>query len=306
MLQAARQAARALGDSAPLVRRYLLRQQLEDGAFRDRSGRGDLYYTVFGLDGLRALETAGANDGDSFRKAAAYVRKAGEGDGLDFVHLCCLARARIQTRSPQPVRGAAGWDPAALAERIESFRSGDGGYGPIPGSPHGTVYGCFLALAAYQDLGLMPPHPGGLLECLRRLATTDGAWSNALPEDAADHPQRFEGSTNATAAAVAVLRQLNQPAPAAALDWLLARCPPEGGFRAAPGAPLPDLLSTATALHALGIAGAPLDGVRERCLDFLDSLWTNEGSFHAHWAEDTLDSEYTFYGLLALGRLQTG
>ena len=39
------------------------------------------------------------------------------------------------------------------------------------------------------------------------------------------------------------------------------------------------------------------------CLDFLDSLWTNQGSFYGHWADHHLDAEYTFYGLLALGHL---
>jgi hypothetical protein len=43
--------------------------------------------------------------------------------------------------------------------------------------------------------------------------------------------------------------------------------------------------------------------VHERCLDFLDSLWSADGGFHGHWADDQLDSEYTFYGLLALGHL---
>jgi hypothetical protein len=43
--------------------------------------------------------------------------------------------------------------------------------------------------------------------------------------------------------------------------------------------------------------------MRERCLDFIDSLWTNKGGFHGHWADDDLDAEYTFYGLLALGHL---
>ena len=42
---------------------------------------------------------------------------------------------------------------------------------------------------------------------------------------------------------------------------------------------------------------------RERCLDFVDSLWSAEGGFHGHWADDHLDAEYTFYGLLALGHL---
>ena len=55
---------------------------------------------------------------------------------------------------------------------------------------------------------------------------------------------------------------------------------------ATPTAPIPDLLSTATALHAL--AGAERDlseDQRERCLDFIDTLWTNEGAFHGHWSK---------------------
>jgi hypothetical protein len=71
-----------------------------------------------------------------------------------------------------------------------------------------------------------------------------------------------------------------------------------------PAAPLPDLLSTATTLHALsGMQVAIPAPMRERCLDFIDSLWTNKGGFHGHWADDDLDAEYTFYGLLALGHL---
>ncbi len=89
------------------------------------------------------------------------------------------------------------------------------------------------------------------------------------------------------------------------MDWLLARYHPAGGFVAALQVPMPDLLSTATALHALAMLGISVEAARESCLDFLDSLWTNQGSFHGHWFEDDLDTEYTFYGLLALGHLCT-
>ena len=43
--------------------------------------------------------------------------------------------------------------------------------------------------------------------------------------------------------------------------------------------------------------------LKEGCLDFIDTLWSAEGGFHGHWADDHLDAEYTFYGLLALGHL---
>jgi prenyltransferase beta subunit len=56
MLQVARLAPKVLEDSALLVRDFLLRQFNENGGFTDRTGRSDLYYTVFGIDGLIALQ----------------------------------------------------------------------------------------------------------------------------------------------------------------------------------------------------------------------------------------------------------
>ena len=111
------------------------------------------------------------------------------------------------------------------------------------------------------------------------------------------------GSTNATAAAVTVLRHLALPINLAVADWLWQQQHPQGGFIAAPRAPIPDLLSTATALHALTGLGRDLDPLRENCLDFVDSLWTNAGAFHGHWDDEAVDAEYTYYGLLALGHL---
>ena len=81
------------------------------------------------------------------------------------------------------------------------------------------------------------------------------------------------------------------------------RCHSSGGFLATPVAPIPDLLSTATGLHALAALHVPLTGIYEPCLDFVDSLWTNRGGFYGSWVDDVLDCEYTYYGLLALGHL---
>ncbi|PYK02665.1 MAG: hypothetical protein DME23_01180, partial [Verrucomicrobia bacterium] len=100
-----------------------------------------------------------------------------------------------------------------------------------------------------------------------------------------------------------VLRNLSLPVNPSVAGWLLARCHSAGGFLAAPNAPMPDLLSTATALHALAGMQVSFEQVKEKCLDFIDTLWTNEGAFHGHWGDEHLDCEYTFYGLLALGHL---
>ena len=139
------------------------------------------------------------------------------------------------------------------------------------------------------------PNSAGLLACLQCLRADDGGYAN--------QDEMPLGLTPATAAAIQVLRELHAPIDPSLGGWLLARHRTDGGFFATPMAPMPDLLSTATALHALACLGVNLAPLRERCLDFIDSLWTNRGSFHGHWAEDALDTEYTFYGLLALGHL---
>ncbi|PWT84482.1 MAG: hypothetical protein C5B57_04730, partial [Blastocatellia bacterium] len=178
---------------------------------------------------------------------------------------------------------------------IESCRSDDGGYATSPGAAHGTAYGAFLALGAYQDFGRTMPEPAGALGSLRALRAGDGSYGN--------HPGLPSGMTPATAAAIMVMKHLGAPPDRDAGMWLLDRCHNGGGFFASVAAPLPDLLSTATALHALSSVHVPIGGIRERCLDFVDSLWTNRGGFFGTWADDAADCEYTYYALLSLGHL---
>jgi prenyltransferase beta subunit len=112
------------------------------------------------------------------------------------------------------------------------------------------------------------------------------------------------GALNATAGAVTLIRHLGFPVNQRVAEWIMEQAHPEGGFRAVPAAPIPDLLSTATALHALSAMDYRIPAmVHEKCMDFLDTLWDAQGGFHGHWADDFLDPEYTFYGLLALGHL---
>jgi prenyltransferase beta subunit len=90
------------------------------------------------------------------------------------------------------------------------------------------------------------------------------------------------------------------------LQWLAARAEPYGGFSAIPTGPdmaIPDLLSTATAVHALTLVGVDMEEIRERNLDYLDALWSVQGGFRGHPADDVLDCEYTYYGLMSLGDL---
>jgi hypothetical protein len=273
MLQVARLAPKLLGDSRELVESFVRSQINPDGAFRNRAGDSDLYYTVFGLESLVALQAAIPTE-----EAAAYLRSFGDGEGLDFVHLACLARCWATiAHHPDAARGE------AILRRVETFRTPDGGYNQSAGASEGTAYAMFLALGAYQDCGRPIPAVERLLASLDRKIATD--------------------VTPVMAATVAVLRHLDREPDSVFAEWLLARRLPAGGFFAVPDAPMPDLLSTATALDALASLHVPFDSLREPCLDFVDSLWTNRGGFFGHWSDDEIDTEYTYYGLLSLGHL---
>lgn len=251
----------------------------------DRDGRPDLYYTIFALAALQALDESIPSE-----SVRAYLQTFGSGETLDFVHLGALARCwAVVGNVPPETR-------EQILGRLETFRCGDGGYDGERGAAHGTAYGGFVALGAYQDLNQSLPEPLRLVQGLKFLETPDGGWGNAKGLRV--------GSTNATAAAITLLHQLDMPVSAESGNWLLQQLHPAGGFLAMPLAPIPDLLSSATSLHALACLNLELSApARERCLDFLDSLWTAQGGFHGHWADDHLDIEYTFYGLLAMGHL---
>ncbi len=288
MFEKASRARKLLNDSSALVADFVSGKINDDGGFEDRSAKSDLYYTVFGLETLAALGVDRPAD-----RLESYLRSFGRGESLDLVHLACLARcwASLTDRIPRDLS-----EP--IARRIAEYRSADGGFANAPGSETGTVYASFLALGAHEDLAVRLPRADRLVETVEQRATACGGYGN--------EPGMAQGTTPVTAAAMIVLARLAVRVPETAVRWLLERRHESGGFVASESTPLPDLLSTATALHALNWSGArsgEFGEFREKSLDFVDSLWSGTGGFRGHWADDMLDCEYTFYGLLALGHL---
>ena len=285
MLQVARLAPRSLGEEATARVADFVAAAFDDaGGAVDRAGGVDLYYTVFALDGLVALR----RDLPS-AATARWLERFGAGDGLDLVHLACLARcwAAIDAAPDAGVRDG-------LTTALLRHRSADGGFAAEPGAERGGVYEAFLAHGAFEDLGVPLPDAERLARSVLDARCIDGGFAR--------HPAAPEGVTTVTAAAVVLLRALGTSAPDGVADWLLARLHPQGGFQAAPRTPIPDLLSTATALHALACCGVDPGRWREPCLDFVDTLWTGR-AFCGSWQDDVADVEYTFYALLALGHL---
>jgi prenyltransferase beta subunit len=292
MLKAAHQADHVLEDSAINVLQFILDQQNPDGGFRGRSAFSDMYYTVFGLECIHALK--GPNLGLDIRD---YLNQSGDPTELDLVHLACLVRCwatvmELTGKSmTQPLR-------MKLLQQLESLRSPDGGFNTQSRDQDTNAYGCFMALGIYHDLQCDIPESDTLIEGLLTLQRQAGGFANDRSTEI--------GSTPATAAALCVLHYLADNVPSESVAWLLSQAHPQGGFAAVPvesPVVVPDLLSTATAIHALSLVGANIDLMRDACLDYLDSLWDPQGAFKGSWLDETLDCEYTYYGLLALGHL---
>jgi hypothetical protein len=285
MHEATRAAVGPLADAAGAVAAFVRGRIGPSGGLRGRGDQEDLYYTAFGAMSLAAL---GA---ELPPRLEEYLRAFGDGDGLDLVHVAALGRcwAALPDRLDASTR-------RGLLRRLAGFRTPDGGFHISAGASHGTGAAAFFAAAAHQDLHADIPARDQLLEALEHLRTADGAY--------ADEPGQPHGITPVVGGVVVVRRHLGRPAEPDVTEWLMARLHARGGFAATPQVPLPDLVSTATALYALWHDSERLAQVRRPCLRFLEALWDEQaGGFRGHALDDAVDCEYTWYGLLALGLL---
>ena len=271
---------------------YVHGQIQPDGGFRGRATGSDLYYTVFGGSCLLAR-----NRPPRPSAVRQYLETFGDGATLDFVHLVSCARCWAALSLPLLLMSRRA---RALLPRLERYRANDGGYDPAaPGAARGTVYGGFLAFLAYDESRVALPRPDGLLGSIRALRTPDGGYANA--------PGVVGSTTTATAAAILLQQWIAGAVDPATITALQSCACGTGGYHAFAGAPAPDLLSTATALFALHVAGVnPASEAAARHLDFVESLWHESGGFCGHAAEFLPDCEYTFYALLTMGACALG
>ena len=284
MLTAAGHAKTILSDSSALVEKFLRSRLNDDGGFADRNERSDLYYTVFGLEALLALDAEIEQD-----KILRYLGKFDSPPNLDFIHSACLARCLADLSAPINKNLREG-----LLHNIENARCADGGYTHSADSV-GSIYGCFFAACCCQDLKAPLPNEKALLNFILSLHQPCGGFAN--------QPSAPLPNSPATAAAMTIMKSLKQPVIDSSATWLLDNCYRHGGFCAAENVPVPDLLSTATVLHALCVNNIEISDIKHNCLDFVNSLRTGDGAFCAGPADQTPDCEYTYYGLLALGHL---
>lgn len=258
---------------------FIVSQRTAEEAFVDKSGHPDLYYTAFGwmLSYVLGLPIDQV-------KAEKYLARQ-NADTLDLIHYAAYIRCRMILRVLG--RGKTVWFIESLfASRIRALQD-------ITGLPHDdpqSPYTLFIWLSLLEDTGHLVKEKKSILASLTAYRAPGGGYMNIS--------NGLTATTNATAAALTVTGQLQGYQPGDDALFLKGLQQDSGGFSAAKASPIPDLLSTATALFTLGCYGIrPVYPAG----DFIESHWLDSGGFSATLLDDKSDVEYTFYGLLALG-----
>lgn len=261
------------------VSRFLTSQQNADGGFRDRGGRSDLYYSLFG-----GLVLGAWSEGSSCEKRGTpnsklrtpdlklkqFVAQQSNAEVPGFIERCCLVllQKELNTGRTSRIRSFLGLAKSFLKERHSinlSYRS----------------FVLFLTLDAVLPFrGLLRLGAGTML----KRTTVD------------------QHSPCSEVAARLFLLKMESRDISAEEDLLRSFVCGSGGFKAFQHLQQADMLSTAVALFALRFAGCDLRLLKPGCLGFIQENYS-EGAFLSGDGDPTRDVEYTFYGLLALGVL---
>lgn len=258
-------------------------QRTEDDAFVNKSGQEDLYYTLFGwmlsyVLGIRL----------DYRKAARYLERQ-DIKRLDLIHYAAYVRCRMILQLMKS--GKIGILFRALFSlKIKSLNEFDG----LPHDDLQSPYTRFIQLSLLEDTG----------HKINTENESDFSDYHASGGGFMNTRDGLTATTNATVAALAVKGQLFGYRKGEDIFYLRELQDESGGFGAAVASPIPDLLSTATALFMLRCYGIkPKYPTQAR--DFVEAHWLDAGGFAATLMDEKSDVEYTFYALLALGAISS-
>ena len=249
---------------------FVLEKQQPDGGFPGRRGVSDLYYTDFALRLLTLLQY----EGPAISHVGTYLSSLREPTDVvtlfNYLHAARLSGVALPGDNARRV--------LARGNAISAYRT-------------------FLAALCSEILGDdMPRVPQS--EILR-LQCPDGGFS--------DTPGETQGQTNATAAAVAVLRlheSLDEATAARACRFLAQMQGEDGGLRAHATAGESDLLSTFTGLLTLLGMDIATDINLAAIARFTRALACPTGGFRACPSDDEPDIEYAYYGMATLALLR--
>ena len=283
---AARRGYRSLPESEQGEIREFVESSISDsGYFSSESGKEDIYVSALGVLLCSLIGTD--KNKDAMTK---YLRSKGEGEGMDFLHVASLSRAwRFYPHESLEIGGY-----NKIAEKLEYNRCSDKMWNQAKGTHFGSVYGTFLAIAAYQNLGLSVPEEAKLVEGLRGLRCKDGAFGTDKSSE--------NSTTPATAFALLILNFLEESFDYE-ISWLLKQQHADGGFLAISQMPFSDIQSTVYTVMALAAAKPDaLDGIGSKVRGFIESMKV-VGGYRGHQKEESPSIENTIFALAGLGFL---
>lgn len=258
---------------------YIKSQMLPDQSFVNKSSKSDLYYTLFGWMLCWVLQIK-----LDTLKMKVYLNQHDE-NALNLVHYASLKRCELmyKTFTVGKLRTAFQMLKSKKIKGLNEFRQ-------VPHNDSKAPYAQYIWLSLQEDTGNKTGNTEQITKSMANYKTEDGGYQNIAGGSTA--------TTNATVAALAVLGQLNGFIPNSTTDYLKGLQNKNGGFAAATSSPMPDMLSTATALFILHCYGIrPQYSVS----NFIEAHWLESGGFSGTLTDDKSDVEYCFYGLLALG-----
>jgi hypothetical protein len=285
------------------VLQFIASQQNSDGGFKDRGGRSDLYYSLFGGFILKAAEgrehgARGEGQGDgiggkiqdsrlashqspfktrnpkpetqSILKLRQFIDKQSNSKVPGFIERCCLVLLQKDLKN--------NW-----YSRINSLFS----LGRSFWKERHSINLSYRSFVLFLTLDAVLPFSGIFKGTAKRmLARTTVDQHSPCSE---------------VAAKVFLQKMMNQDGSQEQVLLKSFACE-SGGFKAFLHLQQADMLSTAVALFALNYAGSDLRLLKPASLDFIQSNFS-DGAFLSGDGDQAADVEYTFYGLLALGVL---
>jgi len=266
------------------VLQFIASQQNSDGGFRDRGGRSDLYYSLFG--GL-VLKAAAKEIGDRRRetedrvpfpelvegtisKLNQFISCQSTSEVPGFIEKCCLVLLQKELK-------------ISRASRIKAILS----LGKSFWNERHSINLSYRSFVLFLTLDAVLPYTGFLKLASKRM----------LKRTTVDQ----HSPCSEVAACVFLKKRMNQDC-SEEQELLKSFACESGGFKAFAHLNHADMLSTAVALFVLNYIGSDLCLLKPSCLDFIQQNYS-DGAFLSGDNDQTADVEYTFYGLLALGAL---
>ncbi len=250
-------------DSRQQLIDFILSTQKNNGGFADRAGNPDSYYSLFAHLILKKQTSI-------YQKKLLHFTTEIKPAKESWVDACC--RAILAKELHASWRSRIRLFTTALIMLRKNYSYGD------------QAYPAFLALLLFDAFGMNNVFTRfGLRRFLHRMQVSEML---PCPVLAAVMLLKFHTGMN-------IEKEK-------ALLWSF--FVEEQGFYAHRSAPGADLLSTAVAVFALNHCNESLALAAPACLQLAENCFI-DGAFVSGTGDECRDSEYTFYGLLALGAL---